>query len=604
MDSETLVKKIGISEELIKKSCSLSWKDQFSKELYHVDKSSSDAVFIVFPGSWTVKEWFSGDQAFGETKINSKDWSKKAFPSMRSIGNDDVAIVNQAFLERFELVLNLKDSKFLEEVKSAESGNKPIIFTGHSSGGAVAVLATIWFLEQSPKEYTGTAKCVTFGSPLVGDYIVSHALKREKWSEHFIHFVMRYDIVPRILLAPRSSIEQQLEHVLHFFTANGDHYPRESIEFYTNVMRNTSALASHAACKLMGNTNLLLETLTNFTKLSPYRPFGTYIFCTGNGKLVHLDNPEAVLQLLFFSCQLSHENEMEATAGSCIKAHLDYKTEVLGRSLKENVVFVDRLEELPLAPDGSALDDLGLSTRGRLCLRAAGELEKQKQKNREQIDRKKAEMEEGMKGLEEYRTFNAQKVGYYDAFKKQNEKRDFDANVRRLVLAGIWDEIIEMLKRYDLPDEFEGEDNWIELGTKFRRLVEPLDIANYYRHAKNEDTGAYMIKGRPRRYRYPQRWLEKKVGLERDTCGESCFWAEVEELLKLASNGGKVDETRAKKLQEGLARWIEQGVAGEEVFLGDSTFLKLWDELGRLKLQQESIRTLIDTGMFANLSVA
>ncbi|XP_062030609.1 protein EDS1L-like [Rosa rugosa] len=606
MDSETLVKKIGISEELIKKSCSLSWEDQFSNGLFHVDKSSSDAVFIVFPGSWTVKEWFSGDQAFGETKIDSKDWSKKAFPSMRSIGNDDVAIVNQAFLERFELVL--KDPKFGEEVTSAVNGNKPIIFTGHSSGGAVAVLATIWFLEaeSSKAKKTGTAKCVTFGSPLVGDYIVSHALKREKWSEHFIHFVMRYDIVPRILLAPLSSIQQELEHVLHYFTANGHHYPRESIapDFYTNVMRNASALASHAACKLMGNTNLLLETLTNFTKLSPYRPFGTYIFCTGNGKLVHLDNPEAVLQLLFFSCQLSHENEMEATARSCINAHLDYATE-LGRSLEENVVYVDRLEELPLASDGSALDDLGLSTRGRLCLRAAGELEKQKQKNREQIDRKKAEMEEGMKGLQEYRTFNAQKVGYYDAFKKQNEKRDFDANVRRLVLAGIWDEIIEMLKRYDLPDEFEGDEGWIDLGTNFRRLVEPLDIANYYRHAKNEDTGAYMVKGRPRRYRYPQRWLEKNKDLKRDSCGESCFWAEVEELLKLASNGGKVDETRAKELQEGLARWIQQqDVAGEDVFLGDSTFLKLWDALGRLKLQQESIRTLIDTAKFANLSVS
>lgn len=251
---------------------------------------------------------------------------------------------------------------WFSQVTSAVNGNKPIIFTGHSSGGAVAVLATIWFFEDRSKaKKTGTAKCVTFGSPLVGDYIVSHALKREKWSEHFIHFVMRYDIVPRILLAPLSSIQQELVHVLHYFTANGHHYPRESIapDFYTNVMRNASALASHAACKLMGNTNLLLETLTNFTKLSPYRPFGTYIFCTGNGKLVHLDNPEAVLQLLFFSCQLSHENEMEATARSCINAHLDYATE-LGRSLEENVVYVDRLEELPLASDGSALDDLGL----------------------------------------------------------------------------------------------------------------------------------------------------------------------------------------------------------------------------------------------------
>ncbi|KAL6181528.1 hypothetical protein ACLB2K_048183 [Fragaria x ananassa] len=604
---------LGISEEYIKKSCRLSLNDRFSNELFHVDKSSSDAVFIVFKGVCTVEEWFSGDGAFGETKINYKDWSKEAFPSMRSIGNEDVAIVNQAFLERFELVT--KDPNFGKEVGLAVEGKKLIIFTGHSSGGAIAMLATIWFLEKYGKKNTGTAKCVTFGAPLVGDFIVSHALKREKWSKFFIHFVMRYDIVPRIMLAPLSSIQQELAPVLQYFTANDHPYPRDSIatNLYTNVMRNTSALASHAACKLMGNTNMLLETLTNFIKLSPYRPFGTYIFCTGNGKLIHLDNPEAVLQLLFYSCQLNHENEIEATARRCIKAHLeDYETELLERSLEENVVNVDELEQLPLASDGTALDDLGLSTRGRLCLRAAGELEKQKRKNQDQIEKKRPEMEEAMKGLREYKTFNAERAGYYNAFKKQDEKRDFNANVMRLVLAGIWDEIIEMLKRYDLPDEFEGEDSWIVLGTEFRRLVEPLDIANYYRHARGEDTGAYMKKGRPRRYRYPQSWLEKKNDLEKGSCGESCFWADVEELLKAANNsGGKVDGAMAVKVQVGVAKWIEEiewieGIEDraldKEVFLKESTFLQLWDKLGPLKLQQERIRALMTD--ITNLSIS
>lgn len=242
------------------------------------------------------------------------------------------------------------------------------------------------------------------------------------------------------------------------------------------------------------------------------------------------------------------------------------------------------------------------STRGRLCLRAAGELEKQKRKNQDQIEKKRPEMEEAMKGLREYKTFNAERAGYYNAFKKQDEKRDFNANVMRLVLAGIWDEIIEMLKRYDLPDEFEGEDSWIVLGTEFRRLVEPLDIANYYRHAKNEDTGAYMNKGRPRRYRYPQSWHEKKNDLKKGSCGESCFWADVEELLKAANNGGKVDGAMAVKVQVGVAKWIKDGVLDKEVFLKESTFLQLWDKLGPLKLQQECIRALMTD--ITNLSIS
>lgn len=592
MASERLGEKIGISEELIKKSCRLSLQAQdYPNELFHVDKHSSEAAFIVFTGSWSVIDWFSGDKAFGfgETKIN-----RELFPSMRSIGNDEDATVNQAFLKRFELVL--KNPKFQEEVETAIQQGKLIIFTGHSAGGAIAVLATIWFLEKYSKANSGTAKCVTFGSPLVGDFIVSHALNREKWSQHFVHFVMRYDIVPRILFAPLSSIQQEFEHILHYFTANNYHFPRESIaaDFYTKVMSNTSSLASHAACKLMGSTNLLLETLTNFIQLSPYRPFGTYVFCTGNGKLVHLDNPEAVLQLLFYSCQLCNEAEKEATARSCISAHLGYGTELSGDDCSldmQDVVYVDQLAQLPLASDGDALSDLGLSTRGRLCLRAAGEVEKQKRKNQEQIENKMTEMKEGMKGLEEYRRFNEQKGGgYYDAFKKQEDKKDFDANVKRLVLAGIWDEIIEMLKRYDLPDEFEGQESWIQLGTEFRRLVEPLDIANYYRHAKNEDTGAYMLKGRPRRYRYTQKWLEKKDGVESGTHGESWFWAEVEELLKLASNGGNVEKAKADKLQKELIQWIDSKLVGKDVLLGESTFVKLWDKLVHLKLQNDTIQ--------------
>ncbi|KAK9925866.1 hypothetical protein M0R45_023128 [Rubus argutus] len=591
MASEKLGEKIGISEELIKTSCRLSLQAQdYPNELFHVAKHSSETVLIVFTGSWLVIDWFSGDKAFGETEIN-----RELFPSMRSIGNEEVATVNQAFLKRFELVW--KNPKFQEEVETAIRQGKLIIFTGHSAGGSIAVLATIWFLEKYSK--ARTAKCVTFGSPLVGDFIVSHALKREKWSQHFVHFVMRYDIVPRILFAPLSSIQQEFEHILHYFTAKNHHFPDESItaDFYTKVMSNTSSLASHAACKLMGSTNLLLETLKNFIQLSPYRPFGTYVFCTGNGKLVHLDNPDAVLQLLFYSCQLNNEAEKEATARSCIIAHSSYETELLGieGSLDmQDVVYVDQLPQLPLASDGGALDDLGLSTRGRLCLRAAGELEKQKQKNQKQIEKKMEEMELGMKGLEEYRLFNEQKGGgYYDAFKKQEDKKDFDANVKRLVLAGIWDEIIEMLKRYDLPDEFEGQEFWIQLGTKFRRLVEPLDIANYYRHAKNEDTGAYMVKGRPRRYRYTQRWLEKNEGVESGTYGESCFWAEMEELLKLASNGGNVEKAKVEKLRVDLIQWINSKMIGKDVLLGESTFVKLWDKLVHLKLQKDSIEQLM-----------
>ncbi|PQQ08457.1 protein EDS1L-like [Prunus yedoensis var. nudiflora] len=547
MAVQRLGEMLKISEENLKTSCFLSLKAQnFPDEQFLVEKSpASSHAFVSFPGSWSVDGWYSGDKAFGEKEINLQ-----LFPSVKSIGNYDkddkpedrefaTAFVNQAFLHRFEHVL--KTSQLENQVEAALNEQKSIIFTGHSTGGAIAALATIWFLQKYPNANNGAFFCVTFGSPLVGNHIISHALRREKWSQCFIHFVMRYDIVPRILLAPLTSIQQQFEKVLPFFNPTSPNFKSEvlgaspeALHFYANVIRNASSLTSHVASQLMGNANLLLDTVKHFTKPSPYKPFGTYVFCTGNGKLVVLKNPEAVLQTLSYSCLLSSETEdAAAIAHKCLNEHFGYEKEFLGveSSLDmQNVVDFDKLE-LHLGSDGY-LDDLGLGVRARLSLCAARKFEEKKQENEKKVASKVEELKEEMKKLEDYRDFYKEKEGgYYQAFKIQSEKKDFDANVSRLVLAGIWDEIIEMLKKYELPDEFEGTEKWIELGTKFRDLVEPLDIANYYRHAKGK---RYMDRGgRPKRYKYTQRWLEHYQKVEPGACGKSsCFYAEEEESAK------------------------------------------------------------------------
>lgn len=185
-----------------------------------------------------------------------------------------------------------------------------------------------------------------------------------------------------------------------------------------------------------------------------------------------------------------------------------------------------------------------------------------------------------MKSLLDYKESCGIHRGYYDAFKVQKEARDFQANVERLKLAGVWDEIIEMLKRYELPDEFEGDKEWIRLGTDFRRLVEPLDIANYYRHLKNEDTGPYMIKARPKRYRYTQRWVEHANRMPKAAISESTFWAEVEELCSWTSNNKPFEDVKERVLQ--LEQDIKEWTKGEivkDVFLKESTFVKWWETL-------------------------
>ncbi|TXG61971.1 hypothetical protein EZV62_013334 [Acer yangbiense] len=578
---------IKVNEELIKKAWSLAMKAHMSPEKpYLVEKSrSSSEVIFSFPGSWSVNDWFTRSP-FGEKKI---DLGK--FASLKSIGNEDVAIFNEAFLNRFDAIL----SQLQIEVRIAVAEKKRVVFTGHSSGGPIAILAAVWFL-QNGVDLNKTMKplCITFGSPLVGDRIFNHALSREDWSQYFTHFVMRYDIFPRVPLAPFDSTESQLCHILPLLNPKHTVIEQESVEaaakdLYENVMRNASSVASNAALHLTGNTNKLLETMSSFVKLSPYRPFGTYVFCTGNGRLVVVRNPDAVLQILFYSSQMSSGEGLENSVRS-VKDHFGYQSEIQSLETK-TVTDLDQLEELPLSSNGGGdagssgidivLNELGLSTRARLCLRAAAELEKQKSRNQQKINNKKTEILKALQILEEYKVrCQAREVSYYDAFKASKGPDDFNANVKRLELAGIWDEIMEMLKKYDLPDGFEGCREWVNLGTRYRYLVEPLDISNYYRHLKNEDTGPYMIKGRPRRYRYTQKWLEYAEPKPTRPCLESCFWAEVEELIQ-TSNRRDFEAVQAKVSQLGsqVETWIGAGVLGDDIFLENSTFVNWWKSL-------------------------
>lgn len=148
------------------------------------------------------------------------------------------------------------------------------MFTGHSSGAPMAILASLWTLEHYPNPLNPPF-CVTFGSPLIGNRIFSHATRRENWSRYFIHFITRHDIVPRISLAPISSLQKTMTSILQLFNPKSKISPSHDstifAEFYDVVMRNAAAVASHSTCNLMGCTNLLLETARNFVVLSPYR---------------------------------------------------------------------------------------------------------------------------------------------------------------------------------------------------------------------------------------------------------------------------------------------------------------------------------------------
>ncbi|KAJ0578268.1 putative carboxylesterase [Helianthus annuus] len=633
--------KLSLTNEHIKEAWILSMKAHNHEEAYVISKKASMELLIVsFKGSMEVNGFYQGDDHFGETNVDHK-----LFPSLQRLAEGQLAKVNGLALQKFKELLN--NGKFTSEVEAAVKKGKNILFTGHSFGGALASLATLWMLDQ----YTRILKskiqigCVTFGSPLVGDETLTHAVRREKWAGHFTHFVMEHDIVPRMMLAPKTSVEKHLPTIFKFFKQKVntlttkkpnkltgifskprtepaidhdqlvDDKDRKDVEgLFENVLINASTVASHDAFDLMEPTNSLMEKLSNdFVKISPYRPFGVYVFCTrGEGlsttprQQLVVENPNAALQLLFYLLQLPNEDQSVAQfAHESLTESFGYEEELNNNGLQlENRVNLKDLNDHLLTSnstrgDSKALFELNASAKW--CLLAVEEAEKRKEKNMDQIKKSMKNynsnakesstkiIEDLLGEVMEYKNkLSDGSVDYYEAFKLQNEHEDFKANVNRLEQAKIWDVIVEMVRRKDLPDEFEVWDELVELGTRFRRVYEPLDIANYYRHFKGDDTGAKYMEVRPKRYKFTQRWHQHANVTGFELVSESNFVAEVEELMNEVIKPknktiGQV-ENDLESLKNKIKGWkCDEKIAKEYVFWGESVLTKLEKKLAEAK---------------------
>nr|XP_043608370.1 protein EDS1-like [Erigeron canadensis] len=627
------VKVITLTIEYIKIAWSQSIEAHTSNQLYLVDSkkhgassSSKEVMIITFKGPL---RWHN-DDLFGVTDVDAV-----LLPSLLRIGEGLLAKVNSAFLDAFKNLL--KSTGFKLEVEKAVKKGKKILFAGHASGGAIASLATLWVLEEYARKQkvTNAIGCVTFGSPLIGDGTVTHAVQREKWGGHFTHFVMEHDIVPRIMLAPKTSIQKHLPTILDFLekkvdptsqksskkaklfsikthekTVHQDHLikPDEAVDFFENVMINALTVASHDAFDLMEPTSTLKEKLSaDFVKVSPYRPFGHFVFCTrdetqGSGtsrQLLVVENPNAILQLLFYFLQLPNENQDLADfALNSLDENFGYEEELNKGGLQlDNMVNLKDLNQHLMTSNGTTSDVIRASNRAlseqaasaKWCLMAVEEAEKRKKENELVI--KKSMKKYGNSNqkiieviLDDIRTYKKKHADgtfdYYEAFKNQNEQDDFVANVNRLELAKIWDVTVEMVLRRDLPDEFEVWGELVNLGTQFRRLVEPLDIGNYYRHSKGD---GYMDV-RPKRYKFTQRWYEHANVSGFEKISESNFVAAVEELTKKAE---ELKNTTLEKVKEELenikstvGKWKNEiHEENEDVYWGDSIVSKLQEKL-------------------------
>lgn len=213
--------------------------------------------------------------------------------------------------------------------------------------------------------------------------------------------------------------------------------------------------------------------------------------------------------------------------------------------------------------------------------------------------------------IEWYKTFcdeSDDQMGYYDAFKRRPaSKRGTRVNMNRVRLGQFWDELINMLETNQLTHDFHNLPKYVNASQFYKLLVEPLEIAEYYRTLKHKTKGHYIDHGREKRFKiFDKWWIDRKVGDEESNprsrfaslTQDSCFWARVEEARdSIYLIAGEMDSGRQlvfmdniKKFEQYARGMIDRKEVSVDVLAKNSSynmFLEEWKELkSRLQLLQ------------------
>lgn len=218
--------------------------------------------------------------------------------------------------------------------------------------------------------------------------------------------------------------------------------------------------------------------------------------------------------------------------------------------------------------------------------------------------------------IEWYKAFcdsSDDQLGYYDWFKRRSaSKRGSKVNMNRIRLGQFWDELINMLETNQLTHDFHKQPKYVNASQFYKLLVEPLEIAEYYRTGMHKKKGHYIEHGREKRFKiFDKWWRDRKVGDEESNprskfaslTQDSCFWARVEEARdNIYHTIGEMDSGRRlffldkiEKFDQYARGMIERKEVSVDVLAKNSSynlFKEEWKEL-KSKLQLLPPRFLV-----------
>ena len=193
------------------------------------------------------------------------------------------------------------------------------------------------------------------------------------------------------------------------------------------------------------------------------------------------------------------------------------------------------------------------------------------------------------------------KKDYYDCFRNERLIMDVKIQWQMADLTTYWEDMVAEAERKPQKEGASFRTGWLQAGTTYRRMVEPLDIAVFYM----DDGRDYINSERSQHYKLLEQWYKeaakpptreeldsKKQKVSVLLTEDSCFWAHVEEAIlscKSLTNKNSTPELTESSWNnlvnfgEYVMEQIENYAVSPEIFLKDSCFMTWWGEFKAYK---------------------
>ncbi|KAJ0040081.1 hypothetical protein Pint_27435 [Pistacia integerrima] len=518
-------------------------------------------------------------------------------PLYRQINEGEKPIMLEAgFLQLFFSIYG-----FQTQILALMEKSKSIVMTGHSIGGTTASLSTLWLLSYLHSLIPSplSVLCITFGSPMLGNDSLSKAILRQRWDGNFCHVVSKLDIFPRLFFLPPLHISPCLQLLLNLW------------RFFETSRALAVQLHNEEKVKMFQSVLGCLEKIVQSeggSADSLFWPFGNYFFCTGEGAIC-MDNAVSVIKMMHLMLMTS------GSPDSSIEDHLkygNYVARVSSQFLKQRSFMGDLPGSCYEAGAALALQSLGMASQESVavpakdCLKRERKMVRTPNLNVANLAIKLSKINPYRAQIEWYKALcddSDDEMGYYDSFKRRgNSRRDSKVNLNRMMLGGFWDNVISMIESNEVPHDFHKRAKWVNASQFYKLLVEPLDIAEYYRTGMHRVKGHYIEHGRERRYKIFDRWWEERrvtdaecyrrstyASLTQDTC----FWAKLEEAREWLDNVRSERDKRKRDLLWNNINDFESYAAGlvdskqvsKDVLAKNSSYTLWLEELREFKSQ-------------------